>query len=148
MWVFVHDLTGTHRDSYFLSTDPTMTVARVIETYTGSWSIETTFKRCGRTWAWRRRGVGRAEHGLTGGAVPVRLVLGGGAAVRRAAVEKTAEGAVSWGKSEVTFSDAISVVRRRLWLEGVFESHGQTEVFENLPRMLRAVLLTALAPAA
>ena len=64
-------------------------------------------------------------------------------------VEKTAEGAVSYrGKSEVTFSDAISVVRRRLWLEGVFESHGQTEVFENLPRVLRAVLLTALAPAA
>ena len=26
----------------------------------------------------------------------------------------------------MTFSDAISVVRRQLWLEGVFESHGQT----------------------
>jgi hypothetical protein len=34
-----------------------------------------------------------------------------------------AEGSVSYrGKAEVTFSDAISVVRRRLWLEGVFES--------------------------
>ena len=44
VWVFVHDLTGTHRDSYFFSTDPTMTVARVIETYTGRWSIETTFQ--------------------------------------------------------------------------------------------------------
>ena len=38
--MFVHDLTGTHRDSYFFSTDPAMTVARVIETYTGRWSIE------------------------------------------------------------------------------------------------------------
>ena len=60
-----------------------------------------------------------------------------------------AEGAVSYrGKSEVTFSDAIGVVRRRLWREGVFESHGQTEVFENLPLALRGVILAALAPAA
>jgi hypothetical protein len=51
-------------------------------------------------------------------------------------------------KAEVTFSDAIGVVRRRLWLEGVFESRGQTEVFENLPRAVRTILLAALAPAA
>ena len=44
LWVFVHDLTGTHRDSYLFSTDPTMPVARVIETYTGRWNIETTFQ--------------------------------------------------------------------------------------------------------
>ena len=63
--------------------------------------------------------------------------------------EATAEGAVNYrGKAEVTFSDAISAVRRRLWLEGVFESHGQTEVFENLPPVLREVILAALAPAA
>ncbi len=52
------------------------------------------------------------------------------------------------GKGAVTFSDAISVVRRQLWLEGVFESHGQTEAFRNLPRPLQAVILAALAPAA
>ena len=44
LWVFVHDLTGTHRDSYLFSTDPAMPVARVIETYTGRWNIETTFQ--------------------------------------------------------------------------------------------------------
>jgi len=58
-------------------------------------------------------------------------------------------GAVTYrGKTEVTFSDAITAVRRQLWLEGVFESHGQTEVFEKLPRPFQAVLLAALAPAA
>ena len=63
--------------------------------------------------------------------------------------ETAAEGAVSYrGKAGVTFSDAISAVRRQLWLEGVFESHGQTEVFRNLPRPLQAVILAALAPAA
>ena len=63
--------------------------------------------------------------------------------------ETTAEATVSYrGKAVVTFSDAISAVRRQLWLEGVFESHGQTEAFRNLPRPLQAVLLAALAPAA
>ena len=61
----------------------------------------------------------------------------------------TAEGAVKYpGKATVTFSDAISAVRRQLWLEGVFESQGQAEAFRNLPRPLQAVLLAALAPAA
>ena len=62
----------------------------------------------------------------------------------------TAEpGAVTYrGKTEVTFSDAITAVRRQLWLKGVFESHGQTEVFQNLPRPFQALVLAALAPAA
>jgi hypothetical protein len=39
-WVFVHDLTGTHRDEYFFTTEPTMSPQMVIETYTGRWNIE------------------------------------------------------------------------------------------------------------
>ena len=39
-WVFVHDLTGTHRDEYFFTTDVAMSPAAVIETYTGRWKIE------------------------------------------------------------------------------------------------------------
>ena len=42
--VHVHDLSGTHRDSYFFTTDPTMSVSSLIETYTGRWNIETTFE--------------------------------------------------------------------------------------------------------
>ena len=61
----------------------------------------------------------------------------------------TAAGTVSYrGKAAVTFSDAIGTVRRQLWLEGVLESQGQTEVFRNLPRPLQAVILAAFAPAA
>src|SRR5438067_70350 len=43
-WVYVHDLTGTHRDEYFYSTDVTMTPQEIIEEYTGRWNIETTFE--------------------------------------------------------------------------------------------------------
>jgi len=43
-WVFVHDLTGTHRDEYFFCTDPGMTPQEIAGIYTGRWSIETTFQ--------------------------------------------------------------------------------------------------------
>jgi hypothetical protein len=40
------------------------------------------------------------------------------------------------GKTEVAFSDAITAVPRQLWLEGVFEGHGQTEVLSEAPAPL------------
>jgi DDE superfamily endonuclease len=149
LWVFVHDLSGTHRDSYFFSTDPTLAVARVIEIYTGRWSIETTFQEM-RAYLGLETTRGRTKNTVLRTA-PCLFGLFSVVALLYAAVpvETTAEGTVSYrGKTAVTFSDAISVVRRQLWLEGVLESHGQTEVFESLPRALQAVLLAALAPAA
>jgi DDE superfamily endonuclease len=149
LWVFVHDLTGTHRDSYLFSTDPAMPVARVIETYTGRWNIETTFQEM-RAYLGLETTRGRTKNTVLR-AAPCLFGLYSVVALLYAEwpVETTAEGTVSYrGKAAVTFSDAISVVRRQLWLEGVFESHGQTEAFRNLPRPLQAVLLAALAPAA
>src|SRR5205085_2700668 len=43
-WVFVHDLTGSHRDEYFFTTDVTLSVPEVIETYVSRWNEETTFQ--------------------------------------------------------------------------------------------------------
>jgi hypothetical protein len=48
----------------------------------------------------------------------------------------------------VTFSDAITAVRRWLWLEWVFATPGYRQAFEKLPRPFRRLLLHALAPAA
>jgi DDE superfamily endonuclease len=148
-WVFVHDLSGTHRDSYLFSTDPAMPAARVIETYTGRWNIETTFQEM-RAYLGLETTRGRTKNTVLR-AAPCLFGLYAVVALLYAELpaETTAEGTVSYrGKAAVTFSDAISVVRRRLWLEGVFESHGQTEAFRNLPRPLQAVLLAALAPGA
>ena len=56
---------------------------------------------------------------------------------------------VSWaGKSEPTFSDAITTVRRWLWVNWVFANHGQGDAFSKLPRPLRETVLSALAHAA
>jgi hypothetical protein len=149
LWVYVHDLTGTHRDTYLFSTDPTMPVAQVIASYTGRWNIETTFQEM-RAYLGLETTRGRTKNTVLR-AAPCLFGLYAVVALLYAALpaEATAEATVSYrGKAAVTFSDAISVVRRQLWLEGVFESHGQTEVFRNLPRPLQAVLLAALAPAA
>ena len=57
--------------------------------------------------------------------------------------------AVEWaGKQDVTFSDAITAVRRWLWVEWVFAIPGYKPVFQKLSRPFRALLLHALAPAA
>ena len=131
-WVFVHDLTGTHRDSYLFSTDPAMPVARVIATYTGRWNIETTFQEM-RAYLGLETTRGRTKNTVLR-AAPCLFGLYSVVALLYAELpaEATAEATVSYrGKAAVTFSDAISVVRRQLWLEGVFESHGQTEAFET-----------------
>ena len=149
LWVFVRDRTGTHRDSYLFTTDLAQTVPQVIETYTGRWSIETTFQELRAylgletTRGWKQRTVLRAAPCLFGLYSVVALLYA-------ALPADTAHpGAVAYrGKTEVAFSDAITAVRRQLWLEGVFVGHGQAEVFQNLPRPFQAILLAALAPAA
>jgi hypothetical protein len=149
LWVFVHDLSGTHRDEYFFTTNVKMSCRQLIETYTGRWSVETTWQEMraylglettrGRTQAT----VLRAAPCLFGLFSVVALLY----AVLPARFTHTA--AVLWpGKSEVTFSDAITAVRRWVWVEWVFVTCGHKEAFTKLPRPLRVILLYALAPAA
>ena len=52
------------------------------------------------------------------------------------------------GKQAVTFSDAITAVRRWLWKDWVFAKGGHGDAFEKLPQRLQEALLCALAPAA
>lgn len=148
-WVFVHDLTGTPRDEYFYSTDGTLTAQEIIEAYTGRWNIETTFEdsraylglestrgRCART-------VCRAEPCLLGLYSVVALMYG------LLPPEEQEQGEVAWeGKATVTFSDAITAVRRWLWTQWVFPRAGHGQTFAKLPEAFQQLLLTALAPAA
>ncbi len=56
---------------------------------------------------------------------------------------------IHWiGKSDTTFSDAITAVRRWLWQEWIFAIPGHTAAFAKLNRPLRELLLAGLAPAA
>jgi hypothetical protein len=148
-WVFVRDLTGTHRDEYFYTTDLTMTPEEVVEAYAERWNIETTFAemrsylglettrgRCQKT-------VLRAEPCLFGLYGVVALLY------EQLPEQARAEPGVEWeGKETVTFSDAITAVRRWLWTNWAFATGGHDDPFAKLPEPLRRTLLYALAPAA
>jgi DDE superfamily endonuclease len=149
LWVFVRDLSGTHRDEYFYTTELTLTPPEVIERYAQRWNIETTFAevrsylglettrgRCERT-------VLRAEPCLFGLYSVVTLLY------EQLPPEAQAEAGVDWeGKATVTFSDAITAVRRWLWTSWAFAAGGHDGPFTKLPEPLRRTLLYALAPAA
>ena len=147
-WAFVRDRDGTHRDEYFFSTDPAMSATAIIAHYTGRWNIETTFQELRShlgletTRGWCRNTVLRAAPCLFG----LYSVI---AVLYQALPKEKRCGAVVWpGKTAVTFSDAVTSVRRWLWGECVFPQAGCGEGLEKLPGPLRAVLLAALAPAA
>jgi hypothetical protein len=148
IWVFVKDRTGTHRDEYFFSTDLTMTAVAMIGAYAGRWNLETTFQevRCHlgleTTRGWCRRTVLRAAPCLFGLYTAVALLY-------RELPESKRSGRVDWpGKVGVTFSDALTSVRRWLWQDRVFPGAGGGPAVDQLPEPLHKVLFYALAPAA
>jgi len=148
-WVFVHDRTGTHRDEYFFTTDLSLSVPEVIETYVGRWNEETTFQEMRAylgletTRGWKEKTVLRAAPCLFG-LYTVVAALYSQVPKRYARVR-----ALAWrGKQDVTFSEAITAVRRWLWQEWVFAIPGYHEAFAKLARPFRGLLLHALAPTA
>jgi hypothetical protein len=148
-WVYVHDRTGTHRDEYFYSTDVDMAPQGITEEYTGRWNIETTFEDARAylglesTRGWCQRTVGRAEPCLLGLYSVVALMYWSLPAGEQE------QGTVAWeGKATVTFSDAITAVRRWLWTRWIFPRAGHGDTFAKLPEALRQLLLYGLAPSA
>lgn len=149
MWVFVHDLSGTHRDDYFFTTDVRLTATQVIECFTRRWSIETTFQEM-RAYLGLETTRGRKKDTVLRltpclfGLYTLVAVLFAHMPARYARVR-----VIDWvGKRDVTFSDAITAVRRWLWQEWVFAIPGHSQAFSKLRRPFQAMLLYALAPAA
>ena len=145
--MFVKDNTGTHRDEYLFTTDPTLSADAVVAAYCGRWNIETTFQeaRCclglETTRGWCKNTVLRAGPCLLGLYSVVAVLF-------HALPEAKRTGAVAWpGKATVTFSDALCAVRRWLWDEAVLPQAGDGIVLKKLPGLVRELLLTTLAPA-
>jgi hypothetical protein len=148
-WVYVQDRTGTHRDDYLYSTDTTLTARQIMEIYTGRWNIETTFQEArsylglGSTRGWSRRTVLRAEPCLLGLYTVVAWLY------HQLPRDLQENGPVVWlGKDTITFSDAITVVRRWLWQDWVLARPDHRDAFAKLPDPLKETLFYALAPAA
>jgi hypothetical protein len=147
-WVFVRDLSGTHRDEFFYTTDPERSPEWVVGHYAWRWNVETTFQELRAhlgletTRGWCRRTVLRAAPLLFGLYTAVALLFA-------ALPEGQRRGGVDWpGKAAVTFSDALAAVRRWLWSEWVFPQAGAAAAVQQLPEPLKDIVLSALAPAA
>lgn len=149
LWVYVHDCSGTHRDEYFFTTDLEMLPQELIEIFTGRWSIETMFQEM-RAYLGLETTRGRkAETVLR--AAPCLFGLYTVIALWYSALPApyARERAVNWvGKRDITFSDAITAVRRYLWQEWIFAMPVHNGLFKKLARPFRRVMLYALAPAA
>src|SRR5689334_8791960 len=144
-WVFVEDLSGTHREEYFFTTDATLSPTAIITAYTGRWNIETTFQECRSclglesTRGWCRATVLRAAPCLFGLYSAVAILY-------HRLPEGKRIGQVSWpGKRSVSFSDALSSVRRWLWAEAVFPQAIGPSAVKKLPERLRDLVLANLA---
>jgi hypothetical protein len=148
-WVFVHDVTGSHRAEYFFTTGVAMAAAEVIETYVGRWDEETTSQEMRAylgletTRGWEERTVLRAAPCLFGLYTVVACL--DSPLPKRYVRVRAVQGV---GKQDVTFADAITAVRRRLWREWVVALPGHQEAFAKLTRPFRSLLLHALAPPA
>jgi DDE superfamily endonuclease len=145
LWVHVHDLTGTHRDEYFYTTDLHLTAKQVIEYFTGRWSIEVTFQEARAhlgvetTRGWSRQTVLRAE--------PCLLGLYSVVALWFAALPESdrKDLAVEWaGKVTITYSDAVTFVRRDLWRHWIFANPAYASVVEKLSHTQRRQLIRTI----
>jgi hypothetical protein len=116
-WVFVRDAQGTHRDEYLAATDPELSATQILALYTQRWSIEVTFQEMRRHLGlhtprnWTRASVLRTAPCLLGLFSLISIIFA------RHLRGRTG-GTVSrpwYVKTEPTFSDALSSVRRLLW---------------------------------
>jgi hypothetical protein len=148
LWVYVHDCTGTHRDDYFFTTDVSLSAQTIIETFTGRWSIETTFQEMRAylgletTRGWCAQTVLRVAPCLFGLYSVVAVLY------TQLPKRHRRRRVIDWpGKQDVTFSDAITAVRRWLWQEWVFGIPVHREAFTKLALPFRQLVLHGLAPA-
>lgn len=148
-WVHVRDLTGTHRDEYFFSTDPSMTPREIIEYFTQRWSIEVMFEEM-RSCLGLETTRGRSENTILR-AAPSLFGLYSLVALLYAQLprRKQEAGRIDWaGKDTVTFSDAMRAVRRWIWQDWILATPASGPSFKNLPRHVRETVLSAMAAAA
>jgi hypothetical protein len=147
-WVYVRDLSGTHRDECLVSTDETMSEQEIVESFVGRWDIEVTFEemrehlglernrgRCKQT-------VLRVEPCLFGmySLIALWFACLGGDPLNRIVV--------TWpGKTNVTFSDAMGSVRREAWSIYINQTTLLTRVVDKLTRRQKNSLCDILATA-
>jgi hypothetical protein len=148
-WVYVHDVTGTHHDEYFFTTDESLPPKTIIELYGARWNMETTFQvmRGSLGWettrGWCRNTVLRMA--------PCLFLLYTLVVIFYDALTAHGERRVriTWpGKRTIAFSDMLCEVRRQLWWHWVFTHVPNCQTLLKLPRSTQDLLNYRLLQAA
>ena len=149
-WVFVHPLDGRHRDEYFYATDVSLSAEEIVGYYTRRWSIETTFQEMREHLGFEttrqrsKKSVLRMGPWLLGLFSVVCLVF-----AEHARTHKVRTQVRPWyHKTEPTFSDALALVRERIWSETILKQPLEKGGVSKLTPDLGEMLLQHLAAAA
>ena len=148
-WVYVHDLSGTHGDEYFYSSDTTMTPRQIIESFVGRWDIEVTFEEM-RAHLGLEKSRGRCRQTVLR-VEPCLFCLYSLVAYWFANLPagQRKEIHVRWlGKTSVTFSDALAAVRSNQWRHQLFQRAGKNRPADNLPPLAKNAIIRLLTLAA
>lgn len=145
-WVYVKDMTGTHREEYFFTTDPNLTEEEIVSLYTRRWPIEVMFQE-----ARAQLGLNDPRQRKKESVLRMTPTLFGlysvlALAYREAGMPRTPR--VGYVKKHATFSDALEWARRQLWEHTILNAPLYRPVLQNIPRALLNPLLSHLALAA
>ena len=148
-WVYVVDPEGRHKDYCLFSTDQEMLPDRIVELYTRRWSLEVTFEEVRAHLGFEttrqrtEKSILRTAPCLLGLFTVVSLAFS-----KLAQRRKIKPAQWDWyEKKYITFSDALSVVRRQLW-EIILSTSGKRNHSTKIPPKLRNYLLDTLSLAA
>jgi len=134
-WALVVDPTGKLDPLPLMSTDPLMTVERMVELFVDRWSLEVTFEETREHLGvetqrqWSDRAIARSTPVLMGLYSCVCMMANGLKQVDLLKVEATA-----WHqKEQATFSDMLRAVRMVIWRDNLISRKGKfTPSLENI----------------
>ncbi|MEZ6055519.1 MAG: transposase [Planctomycetaceae bacterium] len=144
-WVYVHDLSGHHRDESLYSTDPNMGGKRLIESFVGRWDIEVTFEEM-REHLGLETTRGRCEKTILR-VEPCLFLLYTIVTYWYAHLPQRQQKIIhiNWpGKQHITFSDAILSVRRNTWSHSLFPHPRKNNPVGKLTSQIKNQILNAI----
>jgi hypothetical protein len=149
-WVLIRDPKGTFATQALLCTDLEATPLQILSWFVLRWQMEATFHAARAHLGvetqrqWSERAIARTTPALLGLFSLVTLLAHESMATGTAPLAKTAW----YTQATPTFSDALALVRRRLWARTTFPTSPRDADEEKIPRALLDHLATLLGYAA
>jgi hypothetical protein len=143
---YVRDLSGTHREEYFYSSDASMTPRQIIESFVGRWGIEVTFAEM-RAHPGSEKSRGRCRQTVLR-VEPCLFCLYSLIACWFAnlPVGHNREIHVPWlGKTSLTFSAALAAVRSNQWRQQLFQRAGKSRPADKRTTLAKNAKIRLLA---